>query len=89
MSALLPTVGPKPAPGIRRLPLTNTKVRCEPKPRRLTVAVPLELMEVPELCSAMTCGKLFSRSSVRTNPVCWMSRLVRLVTGLMDTSFGN
>ncbi len=36
---------PKPPPGAMRVPLMSTKVRCEPKPRKLTVAVPLELID--------------------------------------------
>jgi hypothetical protein len=68
MSALLVVATPKPAPGAMRVPFTNTKVRCEPRPRKLTVAVPFALIEVPPLCSATTCGKLFNKSSVRTKP---------------------
>src|ERR1700723_1173025 len=71
-SALLDVLGvaPRDAPGAKRVPLTSTKVRCEPKPRKLTVEVPLELMDVPLLCSATTGGRLLSRASVRTKPVC-------------------
>jgi hypothetical protein len=53
------------------------------------VAVPLELIEVPPLCSATTDGRLFNKSSVRTKPDFAISSESRLVIGLIETSFGE
>ena len=35
------------SPGIMRRPSTRTRVRVEPRPRRFTVAVPVEPFETP------------------------------------------
>ena len=52
------------------------------------VALPVEEIDWPELASATTWGRLFSKSSVRSKPVCWISAEVTLVTGLIEMSFG-
>ena len=78
-----------PPPGCMRRPLISTRVRNEPRPRKLTEAVPSALIDWPEPCSAITCGRLFNKSSVRTKPDFWMSSAVMEATGAIDTEFGD
>ena len=56
------------SPGWRRRPLTSTRLRLEPRPRRLTVAVPEAPFEMFEPCAAKDCGSELIRSSVRLVP---------------------
>ena len=56
------------SPGCRRLPLISTSVRAVPRPRRLTVAVPVAPLVTFEPCAAKACGSELIRSSVRVVP---------------------
>src|SRR6185295_8477542 len=85
MSAIDPRRG---SPGCRRRPLTSTRVRCEPRPRRLTEAVPVEPLEMFDPCAAKDCGSELIRSSVRVVPWSLMSWLLSTVTGLAEVRFG-
>ncbi len=62
---LPPAVG---SPGCRRRPLISTRVRFAPRPRRLTVAVPVAPFDTFEPCAAKACGSELIRSSVRVVP---------------------
>src|SRR3569833_2864256 len=75
-------------PGCTRLPSIRTRVRLAPRPRRFTVAVPLELLETVEPWAAKDCGRLFSRSSTRATPWALMSAEVTEVTGATLVRFG-
>src|SRR4051812_1849778 len=68
-------------PGCSRLPSISTRVREAPRPRRFTVAMPLEPLETLEPCDANDCGRLFIRSSMRVTPWALMSAAVTEVTG--------
>src|SRR5437773_2670883 len=85
MSATEPWRG---SPGCRRRQLTRTRVRCEPRPRRLTVAVPVAPLETLEPCAANDCGSELIKSSVRVVPWSLISWLDSTVTGLADVRFG-
>src|SRR3954469_22804089 len=71
-----------------RRPLIRTSVRREPRPRRLTVAVPVEPFEMFEPCDANDCGSELMRSSVRVVPCNFTSWLDSTVTGLAEVRFG-
>src|SRR5262252_9442719 len=85
MSAIEPKRG---SPGWRRRPLIRTRVRCEPRPRRLTEAVPVEPLEMFDPCAANDCGSELIKSSVRVVPWSLMSWLDSTVTGLAEVRFG-
>ncbi len=76
------------SPGPRRRPSISTRVRCEPRPRRLTLAVPVAPFEMLELIPANTCGSWFSRSAVWVVPVSLTSSLLTTWTGLELVRFG-
>ena len=75
-------------PDWRRLPSISTRVRVEPRPRRLTVAVPFEPLETLEPWAAKACGRLFTRSSTRDTPCALMSAAETEVTGATLVRFG-
>src|SRR5258708_30415919 len=75
-------------PPISRRPSISTRVRAEPRPRRLTVAVPLEPLETLEPCAAKDCGRELIRSSIRLTPRALMSAEVTEVTGATLVRFG-
>ena len=75
-------------PPISRRPSISTRVRDEPRPRRLTVAVPLEPLETLEPWAAKACGRLLTRSSIRVTPWALMSAEVTEVTGATLVRFG-
>ena len=77
------------SPGPRRKPLTSTRVRLAFKPRRLTVAVPVDPFDTMLPWSANTCGSWFSTSSTRVTPVAWMSAAVTKVTGAIEVWLGT
>src|SRR3954451_9303066 len=85
MSATEPWRG---SPGCRRRPLTSTRVRCDPRPRRFTDAVPVEPFDTFEPCAANDCGSELIRSSVRVVPWSFTSWLDSTVTGLAEVRFG-
>src|SRR5205814_4250991 len=68
--------------------LISTSVRTGPRPRRLTVAVPVEQFEMFEHCEAEACGSELMRSSVRVVPCSLISWLDSTVTGLAEVKFG-
>src|SRR5258706_3214222 len=77
------------SPGIRRRLAISTRVRDEPRPRRSTVAVPEEPLEIIEPWPAKTCGRELVMSSIRVTPWALMSALPTVVTGAMDVRFGE
>ncbi len=76
------------SPGPRRRPSISTRVRASPRPRRLTLAVPVAPLEMLELSPANTCGSWFSRSAVWVVPVSFTSWLPTTVIGLVLVRFG-
>src|SRR6185437_2906283 len=77
------------SPGIRRRLSISTRVRDEPRPRRSTVAVPVEAFEIIEPWPANTCGRELVMSSMRVTPWALMSALPTVVTGAMEVRFGD
>ena len=75
-------------PGISRRPLIRTSVRLAFRPRRSTVAVPVEPFEIVEPWAAIACGSWLMMSSTRILPVAAMSSAAIAVTGLMLVMFG-
>src|SRR3954468_10427400 len=75
-------------PACRRRPSISTRVRAEPRPRRLTVAVPLEALETFEPWAANDCGRELIRSSTRLTPWALMSAAETEVTGATLVRFG-
>src|SRR5678816_1454480 len=55
------------SPGIRRRLFTSTRVRCEPRLRRLTLAVPVEPFERLPPKSAKACGRSVSYTHLRAH----------------------
>jgi hypothetical protein len=80
--------GLRGSPGTTRRPSTSTRVRVGPRPRRSTVAMPCEPLEMPAPWFAVTCGRLFSRSSVRVTPCSLTSALPTTVIGLALVRLG-
>ncbi len=78
----------------RRRPLTSTSVRCGPRPRRSTVAIPpgvlnpeeVLLKEVNAFCRF--CGSWLSRSTMSVLPPCRISLEVTTCIGLVLWEFG-
>jgi len=68
------------SPGINRRLLTRTKVRWQPRPRKLTVAAPVAPLAKDEPISPTTCGSWFRMSSMRGVPTCAISAAVTVVT---------
>ena len=67
----------------------STRVRCEPRFRRLTDAVPVAPLEMLLPKSAKTCGRLLSRFSTLVTPSSLMSVAVTCATGLVLVMFGD
>src|SRR4051812_2879275 len=76
------------SPGTSRRPLISTRVRFEPRLRRLSVAVPVEPLERFPAWLAVTWGRLLIRSSVRVVPEMRISWLLTTVTGLTEVRLG-
>src|SRR3989344_1389166 len=76
-------------PGIRRRPSIRTWVRVAPRPRRLTVAVPVEPLDRAAPWAAKACGRLLIMSSPRVTPVALISAALTAVTGLTLSRFGD
>jgi hypothetical protein len=76
------------SPGIRRRLFTSTSVRCEPRLRRLTLAVPVEPFERLPPKSAKACGRLLIRSSTRVTPSILTCSAPTAVTGLTLVRLG-
>src|SRR5258707_15361189 len=70
-------------PPIRRRPSISTRVRAEPRPRRLTVAGPLEAVEMVEVCPQKDRGSFWIRSPILTTPWALISAAPTDVTGAM------
>ena len=77
------------SPDIRRRLSTSTRVRDEPRPRRLTVAAPVEPLEIEDPWPAKTCGRELVMSSIRVTPCALMSALPIVVTGAIEVRFGE
>src|SRR3569833_3568425 len=86
--ALMSAAAELGSPGTRRRPLISTRVRFEPRLRRLIVAVPVEPLERLPDCEAKACGSELTRSSARVAPERRTSWLLRTVTGLTEVRFG-
>ena len=70
-------------PAVIRRPLTKTRVRLVPKPRRSTDAVPVEPFEMLAFWLVSIEGKLLSTCSMFTKPRFLMFSAVTTVTGLV------
>src|SRR5690606_39595451 len=76
------------SPGIRRRLLTSTRVRCDSRLRRLTVAAPVAPFDRLPPKSANACGRLLMRSSTRVTPSILTVSELTAVTGLMLVRLG-
>ena len=75
--------------GCARRPSISTRVRAEPRSRRLTVAVPFEPLVIEEPWPANTCGRELVMSSIRVTPWALMSEAPTVVMGAMEVRFGD
>ena len=71
------------------MPSISTSVRCEPKPRRLIVEVPVEPFARLLPCSGDACGNWLRMSDVDVLPVYLMSCELMTLTGLSLVSVGE
>ena len=63
-------------------------MRVEPRPRKLTVAVPVAPFDRVEVWPGATCGSELSRSSIRVVPDSLISWLVTVVIGAIEVRLG-
>ena len=80
---LISTVPPEVV-GVTRVPLISTSVRFEPRPRRLTVAVPLPGLFDVRSRPGTVCGNVLSSDSVFTVPVISICSKPTVATGALD-----
>ena len=77
------------SPGISRRLSISTRVRDDPRPRRLTEATPVAPLVIEEPWPANTCGRLFMMSSIRVTPCALMSAFPTVVTGATEVRLGD
>ena len=77
------------SPGMSLRPLIRTSVRCGPSPRRSIFATPEEPCARLELWSGVTCGSVFSRSTMFVEPLLRIASDCTTVTGLTLSSCGT
>ena len=71
----------------RRLPSISTSVRCEPKPRRLRVDVPLAPFATSAVCATNTFGRMLTTSSTRATPRLLISSAPICTSGTDEVTF--